>query len=63
MTNEEKIKSLSTNDFAVWLTKNTHDGYCVFCKYSHSCFKGRSCIEGIALWLKSEAGDSNEQMR
>ena len=64
MTNEEKIKSLSTNNFAVWLTKHTHDGYCVFCKYySRSCFKGRKCYEGIALWLKSEESDSNDSSR
>ena len=52
MTNEERIKSLSTEELAkkIWLYLN-----CVDCPIKSKCFSSKKkCVEVWEQWLKSE---------
>ena len=65
MTNEEKIKNMSTEQLAerlVWMTKNRSQGDDVFDMFWHSpsgfCswFKEKA-VEDCVKWLKEETSD------
>ena len=57
MTNEEKLKSMSTREMAVWLMKNTYNGYCRFCADGRNCTPSSLCLMGVCKWLESEVAD------
>lgn len=53
MTNEEKLKSLSTKEFArkIWLYMSCRD-----CPIKAKCYENnRNCAKTWEIWLKSEA--------
>lgn len=54
MTNEEKIKSMSTKELANKLYGIVP---CNTCPISKFCTPPQSCIENWERWLKSEVGD------
>lgn len=53
MTNEQKIKAMSTEELAEFLRSNDID--CECCKYQYEDCRRRKCLEGITEWLKEEA--------
>lgn len=56
MTNEEKIKSMSTEELAREIIFLLHS--CIFCPAFNSCthkLEGRSCLEKMEEWLKEDA--------
>ncbi len=53
MTNFDKLKSMSIDDFTAWLKSNK---YCEqFCVYEGvDCCDERDCFTGIKQWLEKE---------
>ena len=52
MNNYEKIKNMSIDEMAKWLSKNICN-YCIYQKQDCEDFK---CYDGIKQWLESEEG-------
>ena len=51
MTNEEKIKAMSTDEFVRWIMTRV----CKKCSYCEKNCSGIHCFDGIKEWLKEEA--------
>lgn len=53
MTNEQKIKNMSTEELVNFLKRMTPS--CYDCHFIWTCEKNKSCKENIKQWLMQEA--------
>lgn len=52
MTNEEKLKSLSTKELARKIRQYME---CIYCPIKSKCYEsGKTCVDAWEIWLKSE---------
>lgn len=54
MTNEEKIKNMSTEELARFLWGNGIDCNCCIFQFCSDECRHNSCVKEIAEWLKAE---------
>lgn len=60
MTNRDKINKLDNSELAAILIWTGSTGRCKFCCYTREKCLGKSCVDGIEMWLNTPCANEPE---
>ena len=61
MTNRDKINKLDNSELAAILICTGSTGRCKFCCYTREKCLGKSCVDGIEIWLNAPCANEPEK--